>query len=121
MNKMKLLKKGILVAIGLGAITKEKVEHAVDKMSKEGYLNVSEGKKLASSLLKDARSREKRLMKLLEKKMRKAYSVSKKKAKSSKYRIKAKKVAKKFAKRFKSRAKVLAKRVKTRVTKRMGR
>ena len=56
---------------------------------------------------------------LLEKKMRKVYSKSEKKVKSSKYRVKAKNVAKKLAKHFKTRAKGFAKHAKKRLVRRM--
>ncbi len=49
-----LLKKGILTGIGLGIITKDKIEEVVKKTIQEAKLSEEEGKKLLASLLEQS-------------------------------------------------------------------
>ena len=47
-----LLKKGILTGIGIGLMTKDKIEDYVKKAAKEAKLTEDESRKLADELLK---------------------------------------------------------------------
>jgi polyhydroxyalkanoate synthesis regulator phasin len=49
-----LLKKGILTGIGLGVMTKDKIEEVVKKTIQEAKLSEEEGKKLLTSLLEQS-------------------------------------------------------------------
>ena len=51
---LELLKKGILTGIGLGMMTKDKIEEVVKKTIQEAKLSEEEGKKLLSSLLEQS-------------------------------------------------------------------
>lgn len=95
MSKKELLKKSVLVAIGLGAITKSKVEGAVSRLKKAGYLNVAEGKKMAREVLAEVGKREKALKQLVEKRLKSKAS----KKKSSKKKPKKKAAKKNLAKK----------------------
>ena len=49
-----LLKKGILTGIGIGLMTKEKVEEFAKKTTEEAKLTKEEGRKFADELLKQS-------------------------------------------------------------------
>jgi polyhydroxyalkanoate synthesis regulator phasin len=49
-----LLKKGILTGIGIGLITKDKIEDYAKKAAKEAKLTQEEGRKFADELLKQS-------------------------------------------------------------------
>lgn len=58
MAKKDFLKKSVLIGIGLGAITKSKVEKYVRQLKNEGYLDVDEGKKLARDMIAETKRME---------------------------------------------------------------
>ncbi len=60
-----LIKKTMLVGVGLGAMTKEKIEELVEELTKKGELSEKEAKELIDDLLE----RSKRAKKDLNKKM----------------------------------------------------
>ncbi|MBW3003364.1 hypothetical protein KY328_04815 [Candidatus Woesearchaeota archaeon] len=86
MAKKDLLRRSVLIGIGLGAITKEKVERYVKDLRKEGYLDVEEGKKLARDMLSEGKRMEKKLKQHLKKRisMAKKIKAQYKKKKTSK-------------------------------------
>ncbi|MEA3430753.1 MAG: hypothetical protein U9R08_05750 [Nanoarchaeota archaeon] len=108
MSKKDLLKKSVLIGIGLGVLTKSKVEKYVKDLKKEGYLDAKEGKKLAKEFLSEGRKLENKLKASLKKRVKIAKSIKskiykkkavKKKSKSPKKKSKStkKKVVKKKA------------------------
>lgn len=56
-----LIKKGVLVAIGITALTKEKAEKIVKEMVKQGEVTQKEGKALAQKLISQSMAEQKRL------------------------------------------------------------
>lgn len=51
-----LLKKGVLIGIGLGVTTKSKIEETVKAIVKETKISEEEGKKILDELLKQSES-----------------------------------------------------------------
>lgn len=60
---MKLAKKGFLICVGLGALTREKAEKIVNQLIKKGQLHESEGKKLLKDLITESLKEKVRLRK----------------------------------------------------------
>lgn len=69
MNQKELLKKGLLVGVGVAAYAQEKAEQVVKELSKQGYLNKAEGKRLVRNLCTEAEKSGKRVAALLQKEM----------------------------------------------------
>lgn len=67
-----ILKKTMLLGLGLGAVTKEKVEKLVKDMQKKGYVNQKEGKKLVGDLMKEAGKKQKQVQSFVEKQIKEA-------------------------------------------------
>ena len=92
MAKKDLLKKSVLIGIGLGAITKSKVEKYIKELKKEGYLDVAEGKKLARDMISETKRMEKALKSHVKKRVqmvRKIKAKYKSKKASVKRRVKS--------------------------------
>ncbi len=66
-----LLKKGILAGIGIGMMTKEKIEELAKKTAKEAKLNEEEGRKLADDLLKQSEEVKHQIEKKVDEQVRK--------------------------------------------------
>jgi len=64
---MSLLRKSVLVGIGLAYMTKDKVEEAAKKIAVEDDLSEEEGRKLAEDLLRQADEAGKNLKEQIEK------------------------------------------------------
>ncbi|MBW3015437.1 hypothetical protein KY330_03380 [Candidatus Woesearchaeota archaeon] len=112
MKKRDLIKKTVLVGIGFGALTKEKAEKAIARLQNEGYMNVAEGKKLASNIIAEAKKAEKKVMSMVDVEVKKALKKAYGKAKIVKKKVKNKakkkikrKVAKKKARKVHRKAK----------------
>ena len=70
MKKRDILKKSILVGIGIGALTKEKVERYVNRLKREGYLDAAAGKRLAKDMLSEGKKLETKLKAHVKKRIR---------------------------------------------------
>ena len=92
MAKKDMLRKSVLLGIGLGALTKEKVEKYVKRLQREGHLDVGEGKKLAREMLAEGKRMEKRLRASVQKRVKMARKL---KAKYKSKKVKPKKKSKK--------------------------
>jgi polyhydroxyalkanoate synthesis regulator phasin len=61
-----LLKKGILTGIGIGLMTKEKVQEFAKKTAEEAKLTEKEGRKLADELLKQSEETKQQIEKKID-------------------------------------------------------
>lgn len=85
----KLVKKGLLIGVGLAAYAREKAEKVVNELTKKGGLNKAEGKKLVKAIYQEADKSRKRMSSVAEKELKrllKAASGSIKKPKKKKKR-----------------------------------
>jgi len=70
MNQKELLKKGLLVGVGVAAYAQEKAEQVVKELAKQGYLNKAEGKRLVLNICTEAEKSGKRVAGLLQKELK---------------------------------------------------
>ena len=66
-----LLKKGILTGIGIGLMTKDKIEDYVKKAAKEAELTEDESRKLADELLKHSEETKQQIEKKINDEVKK--------------------------------------------------
>ncbi len=69
---MSIVRKGYLICIGLGAITKEKAEKLARRLIKKGEINEPEAKKFVRDVMSIATNERKRLSREIFKETRKA-------------------------------------------------
>jgi len=69
MNQKELLKKGLLVGVGVAAYAQEKTQQVVKELARQGYLNKAEGKRLVRNICTEAELSGKRVATLLQKEM----------------------------------------------------
>ncbi len=84
MNQKELLKKGLLVGVGVAAYAQEKTQQVVKELAKQGYLNKAEGKKIVRNICMEAERSGRRVASLLQKELNtilKAAASSRKKRK----------------------------------------
>ncbi|PIY60770.1 hypothetical protein COY95_00075 [Candidatus Woesearchaeota archaeon CG_4_10_14_0_8_um_filter_47_5] len=62
-----MIKKGILLGLGIGALTREKAEAFVKDIQKDGTLTPEEGKKYVRELLKESEKAHKHVEALVRK------------------------------------------------------
>ncbi|MCD5412945.1 phasin family protein [Dehalococcoidia bacterium] len=67
-----LMKKGILIGIGVASLTKDRVEELVEKIAEESKLSEEEGRKLVKELLEKSEEARKEFQDQVEKSMQKA-------------------------------------------------
>ncbi len=67
-----LLKKGILTGIGLGLMTKDKVEEFAKKTAEETKMTEEEARKFADELLKQSESSKQRIEEMIDKQVKKS-------------------------------------------------
>lgn len=67
-----VIKKSVLLGLGVGALTKEKAEKFVKELQKKGYLDVKEGKKLARELMAESKKAQKKVQTAVEKQVKAA-------------------------------------------------
>jgi polyhydroxyalkanoate synthesis regulator phasin len=96
----KKVKKGVMIGLGLAAITKDAVEKRVKKLQKQGKLNKKEARKFLNKVSKTAKTKQGRILKIVNKEVDKAFKAIKVAAnkdlrKFEKRRSKKKKVKKK--------------------------
>lgn len=84
MNQKELLKKGVLVGVGVAAYAQEKTQQVVKELARQGYLNKAEGKKIVRNICTEAEKSGRRVASLLQKELKvilKATAASTKKRK----------------------------------------
>ena len=69
MNQKELLKKGLLVGVGVAAYAQEKTQQVVKELAKQGYLNKAEGKKIVRNICVEAENSGRRVASLLQKEL----------------------------------------------------
>ncbi|HAZ31422.1 MAG TPA: hypothetical protein DCY61_01775 [Dehalococcoidia bacterium] len=67
-----LLKKGILIGIGVASLTKDRVEELVEKIAEESKLTEEEGRKLVKELLEKSEEARKEFQDQVGKRVREA-------------------------------------------------
>lgn len=63
MDKVKMLKKGGLLALGLASITTKKAECMIDKLVNEGRINQKQGEALARKVISETFKEQQRIRK----------------------------------------------------------
>ena len=69
-KKEELIKKGLLVSLGIAAYAKEKGEKIVNELIKKGEFNKTEGKKLVKTIYQKGRKSGKRISSVIEKELK---------------------------------------------------
>lgn len=69
MNQKELLKKGLLVGVGVATYAQEKTQQVVKELAKQGYLNKAEGKKIVRNICVEAEKSGRRVASLLQKEL----------------------------------------------------
>lgn len=69
MKREEIVKKSLLVGVGLAAFAKEKSEKLVKDLIKKGHLNPQEGKKLVKNIYTEAELSGKKIASVLEKEL----------------------------------------------------
>ena len=105
MDKVKMLKKGGLLALGLASITTKKAEQMIDSLVKEGKLNQKQGEALARKVISETLKEEQKIRKNVigevAKSAGKVMSVAKQEANRIMKQVKTKPKAKKVKKKKK--------------------
>lgn len=85
------LKKGILLGIGIAALSKERAEKAANKLVKKGTITQRQAQQFVKTLMKIAEQQQKKAINLLDKdtrtSLRKIAKTSKKEAKALEKRL----------------------------------
>ncbi len=71
MAKVDLMKKGVLIGVGLAAYAQEHAEKLAKELIKRGKINQKEGKKMVLKIKKEAEKHGKTVSKLAETELRK--------------------------------------------------
>ena len=98
MKKEDIVKKSLLVGVGLAAFAKGKADKLVRDLVKKGNLKPAEGKKLVKSIYGEAEKSGKKVAKVMESELKRMMGVVKKPVKK-KTATKKKKVVKKRKKK----------------------
>lgn len=77
MDKKEVLKKSLLVGVGLAAHAQEKANKLVNELLKKGHINKSEGKKLVSKVAVEAKKSGERIAKVCETELKKVLKTAK--------------------------------------------
>lgn len=65
-KKEQLIKKGLLIGVGLAAYAQEKAESLAKELVRKGHLNRAEGKKLVRRIYQEADKSRKRITAVVE-------------------------------------------------------
>ncbi len=84
MQKKELLRKGLLLGIGVAAYAEEKAEQLARELVHKGHLNKAEGKKLVKAVYREAQQSGKKIASTLEKEMKIVLQTVKKPGKKKK-------------------------------------
>ncbi len=69
MDKKELVRKGVLLGVGIAALAQEKAEKVAQELVKKGRINKAEGKQLVRSVYQEAAASGKRVAGVLEKEL----------------------------------------------------
>ncbi|MCK5025739.1 MAG: phasin family protein [Nanoarchaeota archaeon] len=67
-----LIKKGLMLGLGITSMTKEAIEKTVKELEKKGEINAKEGKKMVGDLLKKSKKQNEEIKKTIEEQVQKA-------------------------------------------------
>ena len=67
-----LIKKGLMLGLGITSMTKEAIEKTVKELEKKGEINTKEGKKMVEDLLKKSKKQNEEIKKIIEEQVQKA-------------------------------------------------
>ena len=67
-----LIKKGLMLGLGITSMTKEAIEKTVKELEKKGEINAKEGKKMVDDLLKKSREQNTEIKKKVDEQIQKA-------------------------------------------------
>ncbi len=95
MKKDEIIKKSLMIGVGLAAFAKDKSEKMVKDLVKKGKINPKEGKKMVSSIYSEAERSGKKVAKVIESELKKMMKVVSKPAKKKTVKKKATKKKKK--------------------------
>ncbi len=89
MDKKQIMKRSLLIGVGLAAHAKSKAECLAKELVKKNHIKPDEGKKLVAKIYREAEASGKRVAKVLEAELNKtiklvAGSAAKRKSKSAK-------------------------------------
>ena len=99
--KKELMKKGLLIGVGLASFAKDKADKFAKELVKKGHINEAEGRKLVKSIYGEADKSRKKISKFVEREINKVVKMnaSCKSCKPKKKAVKKKVVKKKAAKK----------------------
>ena len=81
MNKLKMLKKGGLIALGLASITTKKAEGMINNLVKQGKLSRKQGEDLAKKTIIETLKEQKKIKNEVAKSAKRVISVTQQEAK----------------------------------------
>ncbi|MFH1275604.1 MAG: hypothetical protein ABIH82_00670 [Candidatus Woesearchaeota archaeon] len=81
-NKKELMKKGLLVGVGVAAFAKEKTDKFVNELLKKGHINKAEGQRLVKSVVDEAHKSGKKVASVLETELKKVFKAAEMKGKA---------------------------------------
>ena len=67
-----IIKKSVLIGLGIGALTKEKAQKFVKDLQKKGYMNAKEGKKLVKDMVTESVKTQKKIQTMVDVNVKKA-------------------------------------------------
>ncbi len=80
-KKEDVVKKGILLGVGMAAYAEEKVEQLAKELVKKGQVNKAEGKRFARSVYQEVRRSGQRINAVVQNELRRVLKASSKKKK----------------------------------------
>lgn len=83
-KEQQLLKKGLLVGVGIAAYAQEKTEKFVKELIKGGRLNPAEGKKLVKNVYQEADRSRKKIVGVIESELKRLLRAAPQKKKTVK-------------------------------------
>jgi len=71
-----LMKKGLMLGLGIGVMTKEAIEKTVKELEKKGTVNAVEGKKMVEDIIKKSEKHNKQMKKMVDARIQEAIKKS---------------------------------------------
>ncbi len=84
MKREQLIKKGLMVGVGVAAYVQEKTEKFAKELIRRGHLNKSEGTKLVKSIYKEADKTRRKIAKVIESELNSVFKKKSEKKKTKK-------------------------------------
>lgn len=76
LKKEQLIKKSLLVGVGIAAYAQEKAEALVKELVKHGHINPNEGKKLVKTIYQEADTSRKRIIGVVEAELKRLFNIA---------------------------------------------